>query len=43
MMCRASALHEKPAWGAHGGIVWVNGRQLHLRRKKEEMPLDLVS
>lgn len=43
LMCRASALHEKPTWGAHGGIVWINGRQLHLRRKKEEMPLDLVS
>lgn len=42
-VCRASALHVRPAWGAQGGIVWINGRQLHLRRKKEEMPLDLVS
>jgi len=41
--CNASALHERPAWGAHGGIVWIDGRQLHLRRKKNEIPLDLVA
>ncbi|GAB2699315.1 hypothetical protein BKA24_001785 [Microbacterium marinum] len=34
-LCRASALHEKPAWGVHGGIAWVNGRQWHLRRTAE--------
>lgn len=31
-LCRASALAERPDWGVRGGIVWVNGRQYHLRR-----------
>ena len=34
-LCRASALETKPAWGVWGGIVWVMGRQYHLRRKAE--------
>ena len=42
-LCRRSALHEKPKWGVHGGIVWDNGRQLHLRRKESAASLDLAA
>lgn len=42
-LCRRSALHEKPKWGVHGGIVWDNGRQLHLRRKTPPESLDLAA
>ncbi len=33
LLCRESALRERPAWGVQGGIVWVFGQQYHLRRK----------
>lgn len=28
-LCRESARVEKPSWGVHGGIAWVNGKQHH--------------
>jgi len=42
-LCKKSALHEKPKWGVHAGIVWDNGRQLHLRRKKSDESVDLAA